>query len=83
MKIYVKASDTKRPIRLVFPLALIKTKFIYRQIAKHQKNTFDHNLAHSVSKKAYKELRKYIKKYGHFNLIEVKEKNGDTVIIRL
>lgn len=84
MKILVISHDLKRPIRLVFPTSLIKRKFVWNMILKHQKNIdFDYKLAYETIKKAYKPLRRFIKVNGHFNLVEVIDKSGEIVRIRV
>lgn len=83
MKVIVK-EKSKTVFSINLPLALLKSKFIVKFIAK--KSNGVHMDIKELSKKIptlYKEIRKYIKHHGHFNLVELKSSNGDEIIIKL
>lgn len=84
MKIYVKASDLKRPIRLWFPTSMIKQKYVWKIIAKNSKgDKVELELIHKAINKGYKYLKQYIKVHGHFNLVEVDSSDGERIRVRV
>ena len=83
MRIIIKENG-KKVFNLRLPLSLLKSKFITKAIAK--KSNGVHINTKELSKIApnlYKEIRKYIKQHGHFNLVEIKSHDGSEVTIKL
>ena len=80
MKIYVKSSDGHR-INLWFPTSLLATKWMLKYAKKYVES--DVELLIDSLPTIYKTLKKYIKKHGHFTLIDLISSDGDKVIIRV
>lgn len=83
MRIIIKENG-KKVFNLRLPLSLLKSKFITKAIAKKCNGV--HINTKELSKIApnlYKEIRKYIKQHGHFNLVEIKSHDGSEVSIKL
>ena len=74
MKISIRTKDNifKR-ITIFLPLSLIKSKIIWKviinQVSKEEKENF--KSIYSFIMLCYKELKKIVKKSGHFYLIEI------------
>ena len=94
MTIYVKSKseDKKRTIRLWVPLWLLKQKWLlnifYKEAKKKNnggKETEQEEIEkiNALTKQTYKDLKKFIKTNGHFNLVEVDAKDGTRVKIRV
>lgn len=84
MRISIVSLDLKRPLRLIFPTRLIKTKFVWKMIGKKSKDSdFDFKPMYQVAKRGYKDLKRFIKINGHFNLVEIIDQEGNVVIIRI
>ena len=79
MKLIIKINQKEIFNRFIIylPTALIKSKLFWSFAFKNQKDS-DNQII--IVKKVYKELKKYIREYGHFNLIEVKTKDVDVLI---
>lgn len=84
MKILVISKDLKHPIRLYFPTALLKSKFIWKRIIKKDAaSDFDYDALHHTIKVGYKALVKFIKVNGHFDLVHIVDKDGEVIKIRV
>lgn len=91
MKIYIRYNEDGKnhTIRLWLPLFILKQKWIYRAVSKNTDNkniTLDNdglNKLVDISSIAYKDLKKFIKENGHFNLVEVDATDGTKVVIRV
>ena len=70
-------------IRLWLPMGAMKWRWVYRSIGRHSEGTFDFNALGAMMPRLVKEVRKYIRRHGHFNLVEIKSHDGDYVLIRL
>ncbi len=70
-------------IRLWLPTGVLKWRVIYSALNKRSKASFDFKALGSLMPKAIKALRRFIKRHGHFNLVEVKSSDGTYVLIRL
>lgn len=82
MKIVIKTLKRDQEFHrfiLYLPTSLIKAKYIWKKLIK---NEFIKSEQIIEVKKIYKELRKYVKANGHFNLIEVSD-NKTYVLIRV
>ena len=80
MKIHVKSSDGHK-IKLWLPTSLLKSKFILNNIKKHGETDID-PLMNSLPI-IYKTLKTYIKKHGHFTLVDIESSDGDKVFIKV
>ena len=77
MKLKVISKEDNIRINLHLPLCMIKTRFITNVIFKNTNMVVDCK----VVKKIYRQLKKYIKKNGHFDLLEVCSTDGTIVKI--
>ena len=83
MRIIIKENG-KKAFNLSLPLSLLKSKFITKYIAKKSNGVhIDTKELSKIVPSLYKEIKKYIKLHGHFNLVEIKSHDGSEVIIRL
>ena len=80
MKIHIKSNDGYG-IKLWLPTSLLKSKFIIKNIKKH--GGIDIEPLMNLLPKIYKTLKAYIKKHGHFTLVDVRSSDGDKVIIKV
>ena len=80
MKVYIK-SDDGRPFKLWLPTRLIKSKLLWNAMLK--KGGVSLLPLRDNLPTMYKELRKYIKKFGHFILVDIVSAEGDIVIIKV
>ena len=80
MKIHVKSSDGHK-IKLWLPISLFKSKFILNNIKKYGGIDIE-PLIESLPI-IYKTLKTYIKKHGHFTLVDIRSSDGEKVIIKV
>ena len=80
MKIHIKSNDGYG-IKLWLPTSLLKSKFILKNIKKY--GGIDIEPLMNLLPKINKTLKTYIKKYGHFTLVDVRSSDGDKVIIKV
>ena len=80
MKIHIKSNDGYG-IKLWLPTSSLKSKFILKNIKKYGRIDIDPLM--SLLPKIYKTLKTYIKKHGHFTLVDVRSSDGDKVIIKV
>lgn len=84
MRILIKnQKDGPRFLWFAVPLCLIKTKLAAKIICSNDKIDMDPAELHQRIKHAYKKLKRYTKEHGHFYLVEVHEKDGGVVKIRI
>ena len=81
MKVIIKEGRHRISLRL--PTGFLKFRFVAKAIAKEIEGEIDPETLQKSIKTAYKGLKEYIKENGHFNLIEAKGSNGESVLIRL
>lgn len=82
MRLLFISKELKRPIRLILPNSLLKSRWLWKKIKENNKNNdFDIALMEKVVRNGYKELKKFIKVNGHFTLIEVVDIDGEIVRI--
>ena len=82
MTIKVYPNDGPK-IRLWIPTGAMKWRVIYRALEKRSKGSFDFASLGAKMPALVKELRRYVRRHGHFNLIEVRDKDGTYVLIRV
>lgn len=80
MKIHIKSNDGYG-IKLWLPTSSLKSKFILKNIKKY--GGIDIDPLMNLLPKIYKTLKTYIKKHGHFTLVDVRSSDGDKVIIKV
>lgn len=80
MKIHIKSNDGYG-IKLWLPTSLLKSKFILKNIKKY--GGIDIDPLMNLLPKINKTLKTYIKKHGHFTLVDVRSSEGDKVIIKV
>ena len=80
MKLHIKERESFE-IKLWLPTSLLKSKLIIRCIKKHAGK--DVQAFITALPILYKELKKYIKKNGHFVLVDVEGSDGYKVFIRV
>lgn len=73
----VKIKDESFRLKIWLPTTLLKSKFIIKIIKKHIKIN---NELFDLFPLIYKELKKYIRKNGHFILIEALDDDGKFII---
>ena len=85
MKILVTTPELRFPIKLIFPIGVLRSRWIWRIALKYtdddQKQDimiYSGMIAESVDV-----LEKYVRINGHFNLVEVEAKDGTRVVIRI
>ena len=85
MKIEVSTPELPIPIKLIFPTAALRSRWLWQIAFKYtesrQKQTvmnYQNLITDSIDS-----LEEYVRNYGHFNLVEVEEKDGTKVIIRI
>ena len=73
------------PKFLVFfaPLWMIKTRLAAKIICQDERVKIEPVELQARIKHAYKKLKEYVKAHGHFYLVEVHEKEGGVVKIRV
>ena len=85
MKIEVRAPGLSFPIKIVFTTGLMKSKLIWKIVEKNSswedQDTF--RQYQPMLAACCDELTDYVKKNGHFNLVEVEQPEGTKVIIRV
>ena len=80
MKIHIKSNDGYG-IKLWLPTSLLKSKFILKNIKKY--GGIDIEPVMNLLPKINKTLKTYIKKHGHFTIVDVRSSDGDKVIIKV
>lgn len=84
MKIVVISPEMKHPIRLLFPTSFLKSSLMWKLIANKTKDSsIDYKQARFISQLVYRDLRKYIRRNGHFDVVNITSTSGEKVIIRV
>ena len=82
MKIHIQENEGFK-IRLWFPTSILKSKFIIKLIKKYSKNSIDIQPVLNLLPLIHKGLKTYIKKNGHFILVDVNSQEGYKVQIKI
>ena len=85
MKIRIRPKGSWFRITLHLPLCMVKTRFVARVIAESlNENATPQEVQtyHVRINEAYSALKRYIKRNGHFNLVDIRSNEG-SVFIRL
>lgn len=80
MQIHIN-SDEGYKIKLWLPTSLLRSKILIKIIKK--KGGIDINPLMDMLPIIYKTLKKYIKKYGHFVLVDIESNDGNKVFIKV
>lgn len=80
MRISIRSVEENKKISLILPLSLIKSKLIWHIIKKNAPQVFQY---YDLVKTSYHTLKKYIKKHGHFVLMECYSHDGEYVFIKV
>lgn len=80
MKIHIN-SDEGYKIKLWLPTSLLRSKILIKIIKK--KGGIDIKPLMDMLPIIHKILKKYIKKYGHFVLVDIESKDGNKVFIKV
>lgn len=84
MKIVVISPDMKHPIRLLFPTSFLKSRLMWKLIAnKTKESSIDYKQVRLISHLIYRDLRKFVKRNGHFDVVNVTSTSGEQVTIRV
>ena len=87
MKISVRSVEDHKHLSFHLPLSFIKTRLASRIILSidNENNVTSQGIAELQAqiKEAYSQLREYVRKNGHFNIIEGIDKEGNKVLIRV
>lgn len=86
MKIRIKPHDTWFRLTLHLPLGLLKSRLSARIIAEAMNENCTSKQVSEVQetlKSTYRFIKDYIKKNGHFYLVDVESHDGDRVYVRV
>jgi len=79
MKITIKQKEGKG-FSLWLPTLFLKSKLLLNSLFKNNESM---DLFISITPTIYKELKRYIRKKGHFNLVELESEEEGLVIIKI
>ncbi len=83
MRIYVKSEDMKLPIILAVPTSAIGWRWIWRLVNKHARPEDTPAISEETAEKLAGEIKKYVRKNGHFDLVNIESADGERVRIRI
>ena len=84
MRIIVRnKKERPRFLALFLPLWAVKLKLVSKALAKNKDIAMDADELHKTIKSAYKEIKRYVRKNGHFYLVKVDTHDGTHVRIRI
>lgn len=86
MRIIINSKEDRKKLRLVLPLSFIKSRLFLKIMIKNGGSDIDLSELKKMKKlfnQSYRVLKRYIKKYGHFYLVQIESADGDRVIIRV
>ena len=85
MIVRVETPELRIPIVLSVPLTFLKSRWIWRMVTRYAEEDTKQKLLplRNPAEELINALQDYQKKYGHFNLVEVEEKDGTRVLIRI
>lgn len=79
MKIYIKNNEGFK-LKLWLPSSFLKRKFILKMISNNDE--YNEKLK-AILPKLYGSLKQFIKKNGHFTLVEINSADGEKIIIKI
>lgn len=84
MRIVVRNKNGRpRFLALFFPLWTIKFKVFAKGLANSKDIAMEADELHQTLKKAYKQIKQYVRENGHFYLVKVDTHDGTKVRIRV
>lgn len=83
MRIYVKSEDMKLPIILAVPTSAIGWRWIWRVVNKHAMPEDTPAISEETAQKLAKAVKRYVRKNGHFDLVNIVSADGERVRIRI
>ena len=83
MKALISSSSRSRKIRIHLPLFFAKTRLFASLFTKDKDYDLDPKVLHLTMKRAYAEIKSYVRRNGHFNLVDIHSHEGDRILIEL
>ena len=84
MRIVVRNKNGRpRFLALFFPLWAIKFKVFAKGLANSKDIAMEADELHQTLKKAYKQIKQFVRENGHFYLVKVDTRDGTKVCIRV
>ncbi|MBR2701957.1 MAG: hypothetical protein IKD99_03290 [Erysipelotrichaceae bacterium] len=85
MRIEVSTPELPIPVKLIFPTSVLRSRWIWRLALKYTDNRQKETVMNyrNMISESTSVLEEYVRKFGHFNLVEVEEKDGTKVLIRI
>ncbi len=85
MKILVTTPELRFPIRMTFPIGVLRSRWIWRIALKYTDDDQKQDIMmyRSMIADSVDVLQEYVRNNGHFNLVEVEERDGTRVVIRI
>ena len=84
MKIYIHEPEEEKDIRLTIPNGVIFNK-LGAMIAGRviEENTQENTITKEQLKRLMKEIKRYVKQFGHFDLVDIETSDGNFLKICL
>lgn len=84
MKIYIHEPEEEKNIRLTIPNGVIFNK-LGAMIAGRviEENTQENTITKEQLKRLMKEIKRYVKQFGHFDLVDIETSDGEIIKITL
>ena len=84
MKIYIHEPEEEKNIRLTIPNGVIYNK-LGAMIAGRviEENTQENTITKEQLKRLMKEIKRYVKQFGHFDLVDIETSDGEIIKITL
>ena len=84
MKIYIHEPEEEKDIRLTIPNGVIFNKLgamITGRVI--EENTQENTITKEQLKRLMKEIKRYVKQFGHFDLVDIETSDGEIIKITL
>jgi dipeptidase len=84
MKIYIHEPEEEKDIRLTIPNGVIFNKLGAMIAGKViEENTQENTITKEQLKRLMKEIKRYVKQFGHFDLVDIETSDGEIIKITL
>ena len=83
MRICVKSDEQKLPIVIVIPTSAIGWRWVWRMMGRHSNSNDTPWITDDTAREIAAVLKQYVRKNGHFDLVNVHSANGDRIRIRV
>ena len=84
MKIYIHEPEEEKDIRLTIPNGVIFNKLGAMIAGKViEENTQENTITKEQLKRLMKEIKRYVKQFGHFDLVDIETSDGNFLKICL